>query len=217
MYFLGREKETKKIIKSLRKGNNIIISGKFGIGRTSLIRHIEDITRNEWHFAFADFSLMPGEICRQLLSQLTSRKKRSQQGQLSSKSSLFQLDRLEPSNRGRILVLDNIASLTPKKMYFLRYISETKKFQFVAIIESFIPKEALLRLRVALMPSELMRLSYIDKHSARGLLEYFSEKYGLGWTAPKIQSLVSITRGYPLSLKELAMKHAKESISNRND
>lgn len=45
MSFVGREKETKKIIKALQQGNNIILTGKFGMGRTRLMRHVATITQ----------------------------------------------------------------------------------------------------------------------------------------------------------------------------
>jgi len=40
MLFVGRQSEKKKIMEALNGGKNIILSGKFGIGRTRLINEI---------------------------------------------------------------------------------------------------------------------------------------------------------------------------------
>jgi len=209
MHFVGREKETKKIIRSLEKGSNVIISGKYGIGRTSLIRHVAEISRERWQFAFADFSLMPGEISRRLLSKLTFTKP-FLRNQTSSKSSRFQLAKLVAGEKRPIIVLDNIACLTHKKLALLQYLRNTKKFQFIALVESFLSEGDLLHIRAELMPSEYLNLSYVDRRSSREFFQYFSEKHSLKWTTDQIESCVSVARGYPLGMKELAMKYVKK-------
>jgi MoxR-like ATPase len=60
--FVGREKETKLIIKELVRGHNIVIEGKFGIGRTSLVRHVSSVISDQWRFIFVDFSQTPGKM-----------------------------------------------------------------------------------------------------------------------------------------------------------
>ncbi|MCD6485804.1 MAG: ATP-binding protein [Syntrophobacterales bacterium] len=42
MVFVGREKETRQIVRALEKGGNVIITGKFGMGRTKLVRYVAD-------------------------------------------------------------------------------------------------------------------------------------------------------------------------------
>jgi MoxR-like ATPase len=56
MIFVGREIETEHITKELYQGKNIIVGGKFGIGRTSMIKEIASSLQNEWRFIFVDFS-----------------------------------------------------------------------------------------------------------------------------------------------------------------
>jgi len=42
MIFVGRKNEKKTIIKELQQEKNIILRGKFGIGRTSLVNKIAE-------------------------------------------------------------------------------------------------------------------------------------------------------------------------------
>jgi len=67
MYFYGREKEISKIKRALEKRENIVITGKYGIGRTSLIKYLADITSKKWQFIFTDFSKTPSSVCNEIL------------------------------------------------------------------------------------------------------------------------------------------------------
>jgi len=69
-FFVGRENEIKQIIKALRRGDNVILTGKYGIGRTSLVKHIADTTRDRWRFIFVNFSQTPGRVCGYLIEEL---------------------------------------------------------------------------------------------------------------------------------------------------
>ena len=55
MIFVGRRKETHQITDDLKKGQNIILHGKYGMGRTSLINHIARLMNQRWKFIFVDF------------------------------------------------------------------------------------------------------------------------------------------------------------------
>jgi MoxR-like ATPase len=46
MIFVGRKKEITAILKSLEKGENVILTGHYGMGRTSLIRHISQLAQD---------------------------------------------------------------------------------------------------------------------------------------------------------------------------
>ena len=54
MLFVGRQSEKKIIMEALNCGRNIILGGKFGIGRTRLIREIAKLV-NERKFKLLTF------------------------------------------------------------------------------------------------------------------------------------------------------------------
>jgi len=62
--YLGREEEQKEILKTLDEGWNVILTGKFGIGRTTLVKHIASLNEIQWRFVFIDFLKTPSNICR---------------------------------------------------------------------------------------------------------------------------------------------------------
>lgn len=47
MTFLGRKKEIEQIKEALEGGKNLIVSGKYGMGRTSLIKQVAEGMQNE--------------------------------------------------------------------------------------------------------------------------------------------------------------------------
>ncbi|MEN6319400.1 MAG: ATP-binding protein [Syntrophaceae bacterium] len=204
MCFVGREKETNKIIKALERGNNIVLMGKYGIGRTSLIRHIAAITKEKWKFVFLDFSQTPGKVTKQLLEELMPGKWKGKNHYARYKSGRFLIVSKElKDKRKHFLILDNIAKLTTQKLQFLRYLIQESTFQYVAIAESFLPKEDLFLLRASLLPAEMIILPYLNEESTEKLLRQLVDKYSLNWSGQRIAMIVSSTRGYPPGVHDI--------------
>jgi replication-associated recombination protein RarA len=212
MTFIGREKETRKIVRALEHGNNVIIKGKYGIGRTTLIKHIAESLKERYRFLFTDFSRMPAQICNDLLAYLFPQKKyRKEDLQYRRyKEMRFRIaHRALPDGRTHVIVLDNIGRITRQKMAFVRYIIWDKKFRFIAIVESNASEGDLILLRAALMPAEVMTLSYLSAESAGELLRHFAENHHFEWTETHIHHLVEVYKGYPLGLTETVDREIK--------
>lgn len=204
MCFVGREKETKIIIKALERGNNIVLMGKYGIGRSSLAKHIEALTKDRWRFVFVDFSQTPGKVTAQLLAELLPEKRKNKDHYIRYKSGRFLIVSQElKDKRKHILVFDNIAKLTAQKIQLIRYLILESKFQYIAIAESFLPKEDFFLLRAALLPAEVIMLPYLSEDSTKKLLCHLADKYSLHWSEQRLYMLVSATRGYPLGVHEV--------------
>jgi len=204
MCFVGREKETKKIMQALDRGNNVVLMGKYGIGRTSLIKHIEALTKDRWRFLLLDFSQTPGKVTTQLLVELLPEKRKGKDHYIRYKSGRFLIVNKElKDKRKHILVFDNIAKLTAQKLQLIRYLILESKFQYIAIAESFLPKEDLFLLRAALLPAEMIMLPYLSEESTKKLLCHFADKYSFHWSEQRLYMLVSATRGYPPAVHEV--------------
>jgi len=81
----------------------------FGIGRTSLVRHIAKITQDKWKFLFADFSRNPDQVCRELEKQLKSDifyKRPNVEGYKSRRRQVVSL--VSRDSTPHVFVLDNI-------------------------------------------------------------------------------------------------------------
>ncbi len=134
MYFVGRQHEIARIRKDLEHGDNVIVCGKYDIGRTSLLKHIATLTQDRWRFIFVDFSPPGGVVCRDLFAQLFPKLRDKRKGAyLPYKSTRFQIVHLElDDKRQHVLVLDNIAKLSAQKLNLMQYLAWEKRFRLVA-------------------------------------------------------------------------------------
>jgi len=164
MHFLGRETEIAKIKKALSHGRNVVVTGKYGIGRTSLIRRFSLLNQETWRFLFADFSAPPSKVCHRLLADLQPDKPAERRGKEPGyrQSRILVVDLATGQERRCVLVLDNIGKLTPQKMEFIRPLGSDHGVLFIAIAERFLPEDDLFRLRISLYPSELIRLGQLS-------------------------------------------------------
>jgi len=205
MYFVGREREMREVKRTLEEGNNVIVSGKFGMGRTSLIKHIAD-THDQWRFIFLDFSKPPGHVCNHLLVELFP-KRRSGREYVKYKSSRFQiLTRDLEDNRKHILVLDDIAKLTSPKLDLLRHLTWESRFLFIAIVESFLPRNDLFQLRTWLNPSVMISLRRLNIRDGVEFFKRYAKVHHLDWTESQITGLAMAAGGYPLRMKEISAR-----------
>ena len=208
MRFVGRERETKRIIKFLERGTNVILTGKYGIGRTALMKHIAIVTKGRWRFLFVDCSQTPAHIIRQLSAHLLpAKKKGGKRHYIRHKSGRFRIIeaalKIESEDKhSPILVLDNIAKLTSQKLRFIRDLAQDSPFRFVAIVEGFMPKEDWFLLRASLL-AEVIILPYLNEESTTELLRHLSEKHALNWSEQRLHMLASQVRGYPLGVHEV--------------
>jgi AAA ATPase domain len=202
--FCGRRGETKRIIESLSSGRNLILSGTFGIGRTSLVRHVAKTTQDKWKFLFADFSKNPDQVCRELEKQLkkgTFYKRPTLKGYKSRRRQILSLVSRDPTPH--VFVLDNIAKLTAQKLSLIRYFVSAGSVLLVAITESFIDDDKLLALRIALLPVDQMILRRMQMLDSIEMIRAYAEGSNLSWLDEQLRTTAIITRGYPLGIVEL--------------
>jgi replication-associated recombination protein RarA len=205
MYFCGREKEISKIINALKKKKHIVITGKFGIGKTVLARHLSDITKQRWQFVFTDFSKSPSNVCNDILWQISPKKQPKYRHKYikykTARSLIAELtlkDKRQP-----VIVLDNISELSHQKLAFIRYVTFSKKLLFIAIAEGFLPENVLFQLRACLMPSHLLKLGNLGTKNAVEFFHHVSQKNNLNWSEKQIRMLAEVTGGYPLGMRTL--------------
>jgi hypothetical protein len=214
MHFVGRENEIGQIKEALTEGNNVIVLGKYGIGRTSLIRHIAEMTKDRWRFIFVDFSRTPGSVCNHLLAEMFP-KHRFDREHLRYRSSRFRIATLAlEDHRKHVLVLDNVSKLSAQKLDFIRYLTWERRFQFISIAERYLPTDGLFRLRVWMNPSIVITLHHLSTSNVIQFFRKLSEENQLGWTERQIKDLAEVTGGYPLRMREIAFRELAQSGMN---
>jgi hypothetical protein len=204
--FVGRERELKQIQQAMEKGENLILIGKYGIGRTRLVRHL--VHRQEfkrWRFVFTDFSQTPLRLGQQMMVGLGLEGPGSiPRAHLSYPALRFRITHgnLPPGPRP-VLVLDNIAKLTVLKLNLLRDLVLTGQFRFIAIVEECIPPKDLFRLRAWLRPALLLHISYLPRSRTQEFFRTAAQQRSLRWTESEIAHWAEIAGGYPLRMKEI--------------
>jgi hypothetical protein len=197
--FVGRRKEIAAIQKCLAGGEDVIVSGKYGIGRTRLVRYVADTAKNEWRFLFADFSGTPGETCRHLSEELFHNKSRNRKPP-RYKTLRHVIARFKDGNRKIVVVLDNIAALTNPKLDLLRYWKFCSGFQFIAITERFLPDEQLARLRGCLDAGLVLVLNSLPLAYVQEFFEGCSRSHGLELPLPTVRGMAKASGGHPLTM-----------------
>jgi len=213
--FVGRDAEIKQMIKAIHQERNIIIEGKFGIGRTSLIKKISHSLADERMFIFVDFSQTPGKMSEKIMKELgLSRRVRKTGGKMKYKPMRYRIATAGLSVKDKpVIVLDNVGGLTPQKIIFLRNLMEEKRFQFIAIVENFMPLNDFMRLQVQLYPAETITLKYLRSEEVFSLIRLYSDKYHLYWPDTYIRKLASWAGRYPLGIIEMIRKQTAERNS----
>jgi Cdc6-like AAA superfamily ATPase len=208
MYFFGRKKEISEIINALRKRKNIVITGKYGIGKTLLVKHLSHIAMQRWRFIFTDFSKTPSNVCNEILWKVSpKRQPKHRQKYIKYKTARSLIaDLTLKDNRQPVIVLDNISELSHQKLAFIQYVTFSKRVLLIGITESFLPEADLFQLRACLMPSHLVKLGNLGTKNAIEFLRHASQKNNLKWSEKHIRMLAEVTGGYPLGMKEFVKR-----------
>jgi len=214
MLFVGRENEIKQICRELKLGHNIILTGKYGIGRTTLAKQIAVLLADKWRFIFVDFSLTPGKMSELLMKELGIVKRNKQTGKkFGYKSMRYRVANIcLPRKENVVIVLDNVAGLTSPKRDFLRYLILEQRFQFIAITEHFLPEKDLFQMKVQLLPAAIICLRNLKAKDILCFVRLYSNNNQLNWTDTHIQRLASLAGGYPLGMVE--MIRGNHEVSN---
>ena len=218
MNFVGRNREIAAIAKSLKQNRNVVLNGRYGVGRSCLVKHIARIYSATWQFLFADFSKTVARSCNDMVNQLASGGSKAQQHQYTrlmyAKDIL--MERKAAADLPRVIVLDNIGKLSRPKLAFLRDMRLDSDLLFIAVTESFLPEADLFRLRSTLSPSDMLTLNNLKRKETAAFFRNFSQRKQLGWTASFIQMLATSTGGYALLMKEIAQREAGLAPKGKN-
>jgi len=204
MDFVGRKREIAAVMRSLKHCRNVVVTGRFGVGRSRLIKHISELHPDAWQFLFADFSRPASQSCNDLIHQLVPHRGSSRKNRYTrmmyAKEILFG-EKLA-AHLPRVVVLDNIGKISNQKLAFIRGMRFDSELLFIAIAESFLSETDLFRLRSVLYPSDLLTLHNLGKPATAAFFRYASQRKKLDWDENFITMLAASTEGYPLLMKE---------------
>jgi hypothetical protein len=205
---VGRTAEGRAIRRALRREENVILSGRYGMGRTRLVQHIAGDGSPPLQYVFVDFSGSVAETARELWIHIAG-KKRSFVENLRFRVVVARLAAAAREKRNTVVVLDNIAELTLPKMRFLQQLTLFGKMRYIGIVEAFLPVEQLHRLKACLAPSVHVELKHLPLSEVCRYFEAVSKKYGRDWDSGMIRGMAAATGGYPLGMAKMAEAELK--------
>ena len=204
--FVGREKESARIRRELEDGHNLVLTGPFGIGRTTLLRHLARELKPTWRFVFLDGSRTAGHLCGRLLEVWTP--DRPEPGRHRAVPWTVERRRLpgllDHEPRRVAMVLDDLGKVTAPKLDFLRWLQGLGRVRIIAVTERFLDEAVELRLRSVLYPAPRLALGPLPAGPAKAFFEGWAQANGLDWDAGAVHGLAMATRGYPTGMWEAA-------------
>jgi type II secretory pathway predicted ATPase ExeA len=209
--FVGREREIEAIAAALADGLHVVVAGRYGMGRTALLRRVAARLMPGSRCAFASFELTPAGICGQLLADLAGqaglggpprRRPERRRSHLAVRAALLRAPLADP--RPHVLVLDDLGRLSPPKLDLVRRFSACGRFRLAAIVEPFLAAPQRLRLDAWLEPACRVTLGPLEPAAARLFFARLAAAHRLPWSAAAIDGLARASCGHPRRMRELA-------------
>lgn len=198
--FVGRERERVLLRRALRAGQGIVLRGRYGIGRTELVRTVAGELGSTWLFLFVDSRQTPASICAQLAAKFLVPPRRRSQTPATYRGMRSWLSKGRWMPGTPVLVLDDIERLTTSKWELLRFLNGLPRLRIIAVVESFLSGHDATRLRAVLYPSIGMELHHLRVEESVKFFSDASDLYGLGWSDEHLQLLATSRGGYPLEM-----------------
>jgi energy-coupling factor transporter ATP-binding protein EcfA2 len=184
MPFVGRTVELRCLRRYLDEGRNIVLTGSFGSGRTTLVRELVSALPHK------RFVFWSGGDSRHVIRVAMEG---STQGR--------QCDSRATGVGEAVLVVDDVVHVTVPRMRFFRELVQTGRGQIVVVVERSMPREEVARLRAALGAARLMRLGPVSSRMAERYFSFAAIRHQLGWSAEQIRGTARSTHGHPLTMR----------------
>lgn len=208
MVLVGREKEAALVRDAVSAGRHVVVTGKFGMGKTALSRHVAELVGPAHPFLFASFSVGPARICEVLVSQLPASRrtkaprKSGRVSYLSLRARLVVARRKGPTP---VVVLDDVFRVTAPKAALVRTLA-LGGIPLILLVDTGLPERDRKRLLAWLEPSERLHLGPLSQAASADLLERLAKRQGRRCSVEQIESLARASGGYPPHLHEMAAR-----------
>lgn len=141
------------------------------------------------------------------------RRLKNQAKPMGYKSMRYRIANVNTAKRHKpVIVFDNIATITAQKKIFFRHLILEQHFQFIVVVENFLPQKDLFDLKAQFMPATTLNLRHLKQQDVESLVHDYVVQNHLNWAENHIHNLAILSDGYPLGLTEMLRK--KDSPRN---
>ena len=187
----------RRVWRALASGRHVVLSARYGMGRTALMRRIAEVHGHEMPFAFADLSTGSGEASRSIYGALGGRPG-ARPGGLGYRTVRHRLlHELGEEGEPCALVLDEIMRLTPPRLKLVGDLALARRFRIVAVVAAHMPEAEQESLRRRLNGPEVVSLGRLKPRDVREFLRRASAAHGFAWSEEDVEARVPGVGGYP--------------------
>lgn len=169
--FTGRNRKLRQLSRLLAEGRNIVLTGVFGTGRTTLVHQLARTVRRPFLF-----------WCRED----------------SYRSLRLTLAR---SRGVPVVVMDDVVHVTPQRLRLFRELLRAQRCQFIVIVDRSLPDGEFLRLRAALQSPRPICLGPLSEEATERYFALAVREHGINWTPDEIRLVAQSTHGHPLIMR----------------
>ena len=186
--FVGRARELQELQRLLAAHRNIVITGVFGSGRTTLVRQLQCLLERRFRFVFTDSSHTRAAIRQAVANAFALARSRNSRGPDSTSPRV-------------VLVLDDVVRVTPQRARFIRETLASERIQMIVIADRTVKSDALLRLRATLGSAPVVQLGPLTASDVERYVSRRIEGTRVVWSRSELRAIARSTHGYPLGMR----------------
>jgi hypothetical protein len=187
--FVGRARELRRLRRLLEAGRNIVVTGSYGSGRTTLIHRLETQLDSRYRFVFVCPSDTRAAV-RAAVADATSP---------ADVRPTRRADSMKPSRV--VVVFDDVVRLTAQRARFIRQVLDDERVRMILIAERTLIGDSLVRVRAMLGAAPVVHVGPLSDSEVEQYVAACVNAAGIAWRLADLRGMARSTNGYALGMR----------------